>query len=230
MDGQILRAILREGEGADYAGNVDRAVEQVEGELGEVSERITAAEEKDDLRQIDAAWTGYRAAVDAAFADLDRGTEAGFDAAEARYFATIAPLYARIQGLLGELNGDRTKFARELNEDVGSTFRTARTMTIVFVLLAIGLGLGLSWFVASGIANRVRRLVVATEAVGAGDLTVDVGDVRGHDEIGQMARSFQSMTEQLRGLVGTVSSTARSLGAASQEMAATSEQAGKAVG
>jgi methyl-accepting chemotaxis protein len=230
MDSQVLRAILREGEGADYAGAVARDVRLLEAEVAEVAEQITAAEERDDLRQLDTAWVAYRAAVDAAFADLDRGTEAGFDAAEARYFAKLAPLYGRIDGLLGELNGDRTEFAAALNEDVGATYRTARTLTVVVVLLAIALGLGLAWFVAAGIVDGVRRLVAATERIGAGDLTADVTEVQGGDEIGQMAAAFQAMTEQLRGLVGTVAATARSLGAASQEMAATSEEAGKAVG
>ena len=36
------------------------------------------------------------------------------------------------------------------------------------------------------------------DTVAAGDLTVDVSDVTSRDEIGQMARAFQAMTDRLR--------------------------------
>jgi methyl-accepting chemotaxis protein len=230
IDSQILRAILRENEGSDYAGIVARDIEAIDEDLARVARRITVAEEKDDLRQIGVAWKAYRAALDASFADLERATEPGYSAAEARYFAKLAPLYGQIDGLLGELNGDRTEFAQALNADIASTYRMGRTLTIVVVLLAIAFGFAVSWFIASGIVNAVRRLVTAMERVGEGDLTVDPGDVGSDDEIGQMATAFRAMTAQLRELVGTVATTATALGVSSKDMAATSEEAGKAVG
>jgi methyl-accepting chemotaxis protein len=65
------------------------------------------------------------------------------------------------------------------------------------------------------------------ERVAAGDLVVEVTPRSERDVLGN---AFARMLEQLRGVVGNVSSSAQSLSAASAQMATTSEEAGRAVG
>jgi methyl-accepting chemotaxis protein len=63
-------------------------------------------------------------------------------------------------------------------------------------------------------------------SIAAGDLTANVEKASDRDEL---AASFEAMTENLRGLVGDIGSTAGSVSAASQQMATTSSEAGRAV-
>jgi methyl-accepting chemotaxis protein len=65
------------------------------------------------------------------------------------------------------------------------------------------------------------------ERVAAGELNVEVTPRSSRDVLGN---AFAGMVTQLRSVVGNVSSSAQSLSAASQQMATTSEEAGRAVG
>ena len=60
-------------------------------------------------------------------------------------------------------------------------------------ILAVAVGLLLS----GRIVGPLRMLVSATERVGRGELDLRVADA-GQDEVGQLVRSFNRMTEELR--------------------------------
>jgi methyl-accepting chemotaxis protein len=96
----------------------------------------------------------------------------------------------------------------------------------------------------------LQSLTGGLEAIAAGDLTREVAsvtepvDVRSTDEIGQLSETFNEMLakshrsvesyETMRGelgsLIGEVSASAGTVSSASQQMASTSEEAGRAVG
>jgi len=65
---------------------------------------------------------------------------------------------------------------------------------VILILAAIWLGL---WF-AERLAQPIGRLVTASQRVGAGDLDVRVIEDEGGDEISQLGRNFNEMTEELR--------------------------------
>ncbi|MES1246191.1 MAG: methyl-accepting chemotaxis protein [Actinomycetota bacterium] len=113
---------------------------------------------------------------------------------------------------------------------VEATYHSKRTLAIVAMLVAALVGFGLSYLVGRGIVSRVRRVLAAATDVGDGDLTVDLTDVKGGDELGRMAAGFQAMVDRLRSTVGTVQEVAKQLEASSHEMASSSEEAGRAVG
>nr|WP_310691137.1 PAS domain-containing sensor histidine kinase [Salibaculum sp.] len=66
---------------------------------------------------------------------------------------------------------------------------------VILILAAIWVGL---WF-AERLSRPVGRLVGASQRVGAGDLSVRVREDPGDDEIAQLGRYFNQMTEQLAG-------------------------------
>jgi signal transduction histidine kinase len=67
----------------------------------------------------------------------------------------------------------------------------------VVLLAVIVLSLTLTVFFTARITRSIERLAGAADAVAAGDLTRRV-DTTGDDEVGQLARSFNTMTESLR--------------------------------
>ena len=66
-------------------------------------------------------------------------------------------------------------------------------------LLAIAIALG-AYPIVRRITRRLERLQTRVEALGAGDLTVRV-EVEGHDEVAQLARSFNHAADRIERLV-----------------------------
>ncbi len=82
------------------------------------------------------------------------------------------------------------------------------------------------------IGRMFRPLALVTREVaklGAGDLTLSV-DHRSGDELGQLAAAVNDTARNLRSIVATVQSNAEALSASSQQLAATTDEAGRAVG
>jgi two-component system, NtrC family, nitrogen regulation sensor histidine kinase NtrY len=100
------------------------------------------------------------------------------------------PLLGRANELLGVLL-------------VGSSQRQMAALERRIALLALGViamglffGMLMSWWGAARVTRPVRRLSEGARAVTEGNWNARV-DVRGHDEMGQLSRAFNRMTEQL---------------------------------
>jgi len=65
---------------------------------------------------------------------------------------------------------------------------------VILILAAMWLGM---WF-AERLSRPVGRLTVAAQRVGAGNLSVQVTEEQGDDEIAQLSRYFNQMTQQLQ--------------------------------
>ena len=61
----------------------------------------------------------------------------------------------------------------------------------------------LAYFLASNVVRRVRRISAATDAFAKGDLAARVGST-GTDELGELAASFDAMTDRIGGLTAEV--------------------------
>ena len=91
---------------------------------------------------------------------------------------------------------------RKLLEQRHSEDQIAATFTIVFALFsslfAIGLGVVIAYRTSNGIVEPLNRLIHVAEQIGqSGDLDHNI-DVHGTDEIGQLARTFDSMVKYLK--------------------------------
>jgi methyl-accepting chemotaxis protein len=130
-----------------------------------------------------------------------------------------------------------------------ASYKSSRALVIALLLAAIALGIG----VAVAITRQVKRVVslvlerlgmlrdhdtkdlrAALDAMAAGDLTVEVTPVTPVNEIrnstmGSVA-SYNATREALNSIIGDVSASAGTVATASQQMAATSDEAGRAVG
>ena len=78
---------------------------------------------------------------------------------------------------------------------------------LILILAAIWLGM---WF-AEGLSRPVGRLAAAAEAVGGGNLDVQVPEDPGEDEISTMGRVFNAMTRQLKGQRETLLANTRQI-------------------
>jgi GAF domain-containing protein len=77
-----------------------------------------------------------------------------------------------------------------------------RTIAVVGVIIA-GLALAIAFFLARNLTKPVIELTSVAQKVASGDLSVEAS-VGTNDEVGQLASTFNSMTRQLRELIGTL--------------------------
>jgi HAMP domain-containing protein/HPt (histidine-containing phosphotransfer) domain-containing protein len=71
-------------------------------------------------------------------------------------------------------------------------------------LAALAIGTLAAWLIARSIARRIRRIAAVTLAVAEGDLMQPSLTDSSHDEVGQLARSFNEMVRRLRDLMTQV--------------------------
>ncbi|HUO35166.1 MAG TPA: ATP-binding protein [Candidatus Acidoferrum sp.] len=112
-----------------------------------------------------------------------------YDTASTEMFHAL-PLVGRQKELLGVLL-------------VGNSLRNVvlverRIRYLALIVAGVGLLLGaiLSWWAAARVTRPVTKLVTAAQEVAEGNWSAHV-DVRGRDEVGRLARSFNQMTQQL---------------------------------
>ena len=86
--------------------------------------------------------------------------------------------------------------AAPLSPFAGPFDDAARRGTWLLAMVALG-GLLAAWLLTGRLTRSLQRLVTAAESVSQGDLGANVGDP-GPDEVGRVARAFNTMTSSLR--------------------------------
>ena len=170
----------------------------------------TAARVEADLVQVQAAVTtqGQRAATAEAIAAFEQYRE--LVAEERALLARGNHQQAlRLADTEGRVRADRMdsmleRLARETDTAVKSALAEAtrleqRTWTWVIVSLGMAVVLALvgSGLVAFRLTRSLRRLSVATRALAEGSFSAPI-TIKDNDEVGELARSFNAMAQQLR--------------------------------
>jgi len=85
---------------------------------------------------------------------------------------------------------------RRRSDDVAATFTIA--VTLIISLLALGVGMVIAYRTSKAITAPLNRLIHVAQQIGeTGDLDHTI-DVKGQDEIGQLARTFDAMVKYLK--------------------------------
>ncbi|HEX2680766.1 MAG TPA: HAMP domain-containing protein, partial [Candidatus Dormibacteraeota bacterium] len=111
-------------------------------------------------------------------------------------------LVERLQPVLAAVNREVYRQARELSvqqavAQIQAIAEAKRRVLWATVFLAVVVGLAASWLISRGLARPLNELRHAMAVVGAGDLDRQITP-RSRDEVGELARTFARMTEQLR--------------------------------
>ncbi len=107
---------------------------------------------------------------------------------------------------------------------------TLRNIMISIGVVVAAIVALLGFFVASGIAKPVQEVAKVAGIIAGGDFTIET-KIKRKDEIGQLARAFNSMGESLRSLINTavemstgVNNGSESVSAASEEMSSSLQE------
>ncbi len=99
----------------------------------------------------------------------------------------------------------------------------AKNMLLLATVLALVFGLFAAWAITRQIVIPLNQTLKVAERIAAGDLSHNLVSKR-QDELGQLQRSIQSMTQGLRELIGGISDGVTQIASAAEELSAVTEQ------
>ncbi|KUL40072.1 methyl-accepting chemotaxis protein [Actinoplanes awajinensis] len=108
----------------------------------------------------------------------------------------------------------------QANKDSREGKATAERVLWLAVAVAAILVVVLARLVVVSITRPLQRVRAALQAMAAGDLTV-AAEVRGQDEVGQMARALDEAQANTRRVVSSVAGSAQAVAAAAEQLTAT---------
>lgn len=134
-----------------------------------------------------------------------------------------------------EINRELEATANELfafqqkNIEISSTqladeTRTTTLFILMISLVSIIIAITIAIFISRNISNRLNPLTVYSEKIAEGDLSIEEINVKGKDEIAQLAESFNKMLINLKNIIHQVDQTSGQLAASSEELLATSQE------
>ncbi|HHY74020.1 MAG TPA: methyl-accepting chemotaxis protein [Bacillus bacterium] len=103
-------------------------------------------------------------------------------------------------------------------------------LSILFISLAAALTLGavIIYFFANSFSKPIIELAQKSEQIAAGDLSLDVINVKNNDEIGDLATGFNHMIANLKEMIKNIDGASQHVASTSEELMASSEQTSKA--
>lgn len=247
---------------AQLVRKLDANTAQVKRDLAAVGPQLQSPKAKRTFAGIQQDLTLFRARRAKAFHLADTGSS---QAAYRWWTVNAVPVAQSAVDRFATLFDETEGVAVRGNQQISSAYRSARTLIIAVLLLALLLGAAVALLTARGIRRNVANVLDrisslrdhcaaglenALKGLQRGDLTIEIQaitqpiDSFSNDEVGDVAAATNSIRDKLtaaidaynmaRGslaaMVGQVAGTATTVSSASQQMASTSEEAGRAAG
>ncbi len=116
----------------------------------------------------------------------------------------------------------------EARDEIDYVMKASNIFVFAFVVVSLIVSVLITYFTARSIAPPVRKMTTSLKEVADGNLQVEHLTIKNRDEIGDMAKAFNSMVSDLKGIVGKVNDSSIQLAAQSEELAASSEESAAA--
>jgi methyl-accepting chemotaxis protein len=111
---------------------------------------------------------------------------------QATELTQLTPLAATVIGACADVR-------KNLNEQMDQAQSSAIAMATTFAISAILLGILVAFFISRGISRPIAQMSKVAESIAVGDVSHNI-DIKQKDEVGQLAASFQSLIEYMKGL------------------------------
>lgn len=137
---------------------------------------------------------------------------------------TSMKLNSEILDILSKLIEVQEQNIANTRNDIDAYQLTMVTLMITITIVSILLAIVISYVLSRNISKPVGQVTDALEEIAQGNLSMEPLNIKNRDEIGKMANSFNTMLEDLRGIVSSVSDSSMQVAANAQELSASSEQ------
>ncbi|WP_216602294.1 methyl-accepting chemotaxis protein [Vibrio pectenicida] len=123
-----------------------------------------------------------------------------------------------------------TSEARKIGKEMLKEFEESlRVTNLLIAFVAILLGVGVSILMTKMTVPPLKRAVKVSQRIASGDLGVTI-EVNRSDEIGELLRAIAAMTEQLRDMIGNLSTNIESIADSSEDLSSLTTKTSDGVG
>lgn len=148
-----------------------------------------------------------------------QGAQAGMPIMEKEIIPVADQTFEAIQALMDYT----TKNLKDRAQAAQQAAKTAIIRMIVLSIIAVLAGFVIAVIITRMITKPVRQLAEGAQAIADGDLTRRI-DVSVKDEIGDLAKTFNKMGNDLRHMVKQIIDSAQELASTSEELSASAEE------
>lgn len=131
---------------------------------------------------------------------------------------------ARLVGLLTDHAEAQLEQARLEARTAADLFQAR---VVAAAVVAMVFGIVVSVLLTRGLSGPIRRVAAMAGGIAEGDLTVEPVRLRQEDEVGEMATAFNTMSTNLRDLIGQVARATAELNERGSNLQASTEDAGR---
>jgi methyl-accepting chemotaxis protein len=136
--------------------------------------------------------------------------------------AVRAKLTTSVDGLVGFYTG----LANAAQQEEDDTVQRTKVVVLILALAGLIVGVVVAFFITRSITSAITDVVGVVNRISTGDISANVSDLLRDrkDEIGELARAMQTMSETLRKLIGGIASGVQTLASSATELSAVSKQ------
>ncbi|MGN7357682.1 methyl-accepting chemotaxis protein [Paenibacillus sp. SAF-054] len=109
-------------------------------------------------------------------------------------------------------------------QNINSQAKSTQRLSLIVTGIAFLLGLGIAYLISRSISRPILMLAESSSKISAGDLTNEPIHIKNKDEIGDLAKAFNHMSDNLRQILEEVGFHAEHVAASSEELTSGAEQ------
>ncbi|MCZ8531786.1 methyl-accepting chemotaxis protein [Psychrobacillus psychrodurans] len=133
-------------------------------------------------------------------------------------------LNLEISEALVELKTIEEKSASQTREELDTYVTMSNIITLLLTILSVVIGILVSHFISRSIARPIKKVTNGLAEIADGNLTIEPIVIKNRDEVGEMASTFNKMSNDLQRIVSGVRDSSMQLAANAEELSASSEE------
>ncbi|WP_391120896.1 methyl-accepting chemotaxis protein [Psychrobacillus sp. L3] len=134
------------------------------------------------------------------------------------------PLWQEAKSSISQLIERNEKAASTASAKSVKLFKSGVLFVTVLSILATIAGIIIALVISRMISNPLIKMGKSAEQIAAGDLSANDIVIKNRDELGDLSKSFNTMSRNLRTLIQEVGSTAEQVASSAEELTASAEQ------
>lgn len=135
----------------------------------------------------------------------------------------MEPLQEEALAIIKAVVDTNSALAQQAVADSASLYETSRAWLIALLVGSVLVAAIAATWIVTSISRALSSAVRLADEVAGGNLSA-TAEIRSNDEVGDLIKALNAMTQKLREVVAEVTAATRNVAAGSQEMSATAEQ------
>lgn len=185
----------------------------------------TAAEEKQFIESHDRARIEWEDSTRKVLAEIAKDTDESRKNAIDLSLGETSGKFELMRDQMDKLTEINLENAQKANDTAEATYQTAMRLLFGSIIAGLIIGLALTWIITRAIVSPINAAIQSLKdiAEGEGDLTKRI-PVDSRDEVGELARWFNTFIERLQGIISRIAENSLSVGASSTQLSGISHR------